>query len=232
MEPVGIFAQRLREAMELRNMKQADLCRATGIPKSAMSQYLSGAFLPKQDRLWALSGALQVNEAWLMGYDGIPMERKPHGTMGFGTLDQKNQEAISTLEVEREEIGRRIKLARTDRGLTQGDIAQSIGVAVSTVQRYETGSIEKIKMPVIEAIARALKVNPAWLLGKIEDDGMDLLYKKPATTSDSELLKLLNTRPSLKELVYVLSQLDDDHLKAFIMTVGAPINDRQQQSKS
>jgi len=87
--------------------------------------------------------------------------------------------------VEREEIGRRIKLARTDRGLTQGDIAQSIGVAVSTVQRYETGSIEKIKMPVIEAIARALKVNPAWLLGKTEspDPGYPA-YKKEENMPD------------------------------------------------
>ena len=104
MESVSSFAERLREAMTLRQMKQADLCRATGIPKSAMSQYLSGAFLPKQDRLWALAHALQVNEAWLMGYDHIPMERKPYGTAGSGALREVNENVVKSLEPSSQDI--------------------------------------------------------------------------------------------------------------------------------
>ena len=56
-------------------MKQSELCAKTGIPKSAMSQYISGAFEPKQDRIYLMADALNVNEAWLMGYD-VPMERE------------------------------------------------------------------------------------------------------------------------------------------------------------
>lgn len=56
-------------------MKQADLCKATRIPKSAISQYISGVYEPKQDRIHLISKALNVSEAWLMGYD-VPMERK------------------------------------------------------------------------------------------------------------------------------------------------------------
>lgn len=63
-------------------------------------------------------------------------------------------------------LGNRIKQRRTQLHMTQGDIAKSVGVAISTVQRYEAGNIEKIKLPVVEAIARALKVNPEWLIGK------------------------------------------------------------------
>lgn len=69
------LASRLREALDLRGKKQVDICTQTGIPKSALSQYLSGAFEPKQNRLWALANALNVSEAWLMGYD-VPMERQ------------------------------------------------------------------------------------------------------------------------------------------------------------
>lgn len=76
-------AERLREALEIRNLRQSDLCELTGIPKSAMSQYVSGAFEPKQDRVELLAKALGVTEAWLMGYD-FPMERKPLGVMGSG----------------------------------------------------------------------------------------------------------------------------------------------------
>lgn len=68
-----ITAQRLREAMEVRHLRQTDLCRATGIPKSAMCQYLKGDFSPKAGRLRLLAKALCVNEAWLSGYEGAPM---------------------------------------------------------------------------------------------------------------------------------------------------------------
>lgn len=62
-------SSRLRQALELRNIKQADLSQITKIPKSAISQYLSGKFEPKQDRLEILAKALDVSEAWLMGYN-------------------------------------------------------------------------------------------------------------------------------------------------------------------
>ena len=66
------------------------------------------------------------------------------------------------------EIGKRIKDTRISKGKTLEDIATEIGVARSTVQRYETGKIDKIKLPVISAIADALGVNDAWLIGKSE----------------------------------------------------------------
>ncbi len=68
------FFQRLKTAMNLRNISQADLCRITNIPKSAMSQYLSGKFKPKQTRTYLIAKALDVNEAWLMGFDDVPMD--------------------------------------------------------------------------------------------------------------------------------------------------------------
>ena len=68
------FHQRLKEAMTIRNITQSVLCEKTNIPKSAMSQYISGAFKPKQQRTYLIAKALNVNEAWLMGYD-VPMEK-------------------------------------------------------------------------------------------------------------------------------------------------------------
>lgn len=65
---------RIKLGLKIRGMKQADLCQITKIPKSAVSQYISGAFEPKQDRIYLISKALNVSEAWLMGYD-VPMDR-------------------------------------------------------------------------------------------------------------------------------------------------------------
>ena len=68
------IANRLREALSLRNMKQADLVEKTGIGKSSISTYLSGAYEPKQKNIYKLAKALNVSEAWLMGND-VPIDR-------------------------------------------------------------------------------------------------------------------------------------------------------------
>ena len=68
------FTNRLNAAMSMRNLKQVDLVEKTGLGKSAISQYVSGIYEPKQKALYLLAKALDVNEAWLMGYD-VSMER-------------------------------------------------------------------------------------------------------------------------------------------------------------
>lgn len=67
------------------------------------------------------------------------------------------------------EIGNRIKYARGLRNVTLDDIAKKVGVAKSTIQRYEAGKIATIKIPVVESIAIALNVNPSWIVGKSDD---------------------------------------------------------------
>lgn len=67
------FAKRLEKALEFRNVKQSELVERTQISKSAISQYLSGAFEPKQKNIYKISKALDINPAWLMGKD-VKME--------------------------------------------------------------------------------------------------------------------------------------------------------------
>ncbi len=72
---VATCADRIKTALIIKGKKQSELCRLTNIPKSALSQYISGAYEPKQDRIYLISKALNVSEAWLMGLD-VPMERQ------------------------------------------------------------------------------------------------------------------------------------------------------------
>lgn len=74
-ERVEPCSKRIAEALKIRRMKQYELCKLANVPKSSLSLYLSGAYEPKQDRVYDMSKALNVNEAWLMGYD-VPMERE------------------------------------------------------------------------------------------------------------------------------------------------------------
>lgn len=66
---------RLREALDYVGMKPIELADITGIPKSMVSYYLSGKAVPRADRIYDIAKALDVSEAWLMGFD-VTMERE------------------------------------------------------------------------------------------------------------------------------------------------------------
>ena len=66
---------RLQEALYLRDKKSVDLVRDLKIPKSAISQYLSGKSQKMDsERLHLICKYLDVSEPWMMGYD-VPKER-------------------------------------------------------------------------------------------------------------------------------------------------------------
>lgn len=69
------FSKRLEKAMKIRNIKATELSEKAQIPKSAISQYLSGLYEAKQKSIFKLANVLNVSEAWLMGLD-VPMERE------------------------------------------------------------------------------------------------------------------------------------------------------------
>ncbi len=86
------------------------------------------------------------------------------------------------------EIGTRINSAREMRNLTLDDVASSVGVAKSTIQRYEKGTIEKIKLPVLQSIAAALDVNPNWLIGNTDYPSTITSLSSPSLTLDEREL--------------------------------------------
>ena len=83
------IAQRLKEALQIAGKKQADLVRETGLDRGSISSYLSGKYEPKQKAIYKLAQALNVSEAWLLGYD-VPMAR---------TADQKKHDQLAKLIV-------------------------------------------------------------------------------------------------------------------------------------
>lgn len=66
------------------------------------------------------------------------------------------------------EIGERIKTARDRKNMTQEQLGDALGMNKSTIQRYETGQILKIKIPVLESMAKTLNVDPNWLALKTD----------------------------------------------------------------
>nr|DAE70071.1 MAG TPA: bifunctional HTH-domain containing protein/aminotransferase [Bacteriophage sp.] len=104
-------SDRLEQLMKERKLKQVDIlnlslpyCKKYNIKmnKSDISQYVSGKVEPSQEKLVVLGMALNVSEAWLMGFDVSPIrkdnskeaEKDVDLLWKFSMLEQRDKETI------------------------------------------------------------------------------------------------------------------------------------------
>lgn len=97
-------------------------------------------------------------------------------------------------------IGEKIKIARDNAGLTQEELGEKCGTTKQTIFKYETGVVTNIPIDRLEAIAEAVNVSAAWLLGwetkqPTETDGLtgvqkDLIDYAKALTEEQAALAL------------------------------------------
>lgn len=64
---MSTFQQRLRQAMFMKGIRQAEIAERSGIDKSKISKYVAGKNMPGGDTLVKLAAALGVDAAWLSG---------------------------------------------------------------------------------------------------------------------------------------------------------------------
>lgn len=63
-------------------------------------------------------------------------------------------------------IGNNMYRRRTEKNMTQKDIADRVKITLSTISRYESGKILSPKIPVLDSIAKALDMSPLELYGE------------------------------------------------------------------
>lgn len=86
-----VIGQRITTALEYRGMTAAELSRKTGIDEGALSNYRSGKYAPRQDRIYLISQALDVTPSWLMGFDTDPAAAEGAVTELFEKLPKEQQ---------------------------------------------------------------------------------------------------------------------------------------------
>ena len=69
------FQYRLLKTLNERGMTASELSRLSGIGKSDISNYLNGKYLAKQDKVYLLAKALNVDPGWLI--TGVEPRKKP-----------------------------------------------------------------------------------------------------------------------------------------------------------
>lgn len=97
---IDTFANRLDIAMKKNNVNQIELSEKTKlypkpISQSLINKYLKGKAFARQNNIYILCKILDVDEAWLMGFD-VPMERTPDEFRGQKTkLDKFGNPVVS-----------------------------------------------------------------------------------------------------------------------------------------
>ena len=106
MNRIDTTANRIKFALKVRDKKQIDLVKSTGLDKGSISYYCSGKYEPKQDAIYKMAKVLDVSEMWLWGYD-CPMERP---------IEQKeNDELVDLVERLKKDKGFRSLVIKLDK---------------------------------------------------------------------------------------------------------------------
>ena len=116
-------------------------------------------------------------------------------------------------------IGYRIRNLRETLGLSQIDVANTIGVSKQTLYKYEHDIVSNIPSDKIESLARKLNTTPAYLMGWEDENGeLTLLgrvgtsyikgdFLSTVTDDEIEILARLRSIPE-KDKARVLDLLD------------------------
>jgi transcriptional regulator with XRE-family HTH domain len=109
-----------------------------------------------------------------------------------------------------EYIGQRVKLRRTELGMSQAQIGQALGVSFQQVQKYERGA-NRISSATMVRLANALDVSPGYFL----DEAPGALHgPKRLKQSGSEGLRLVATTPGAIDALRSLAVMDNSRRAA------------------
>jgi transcriptional regulator with XRE-family HTH domain len=103
-------------------------------------------------------------------------------------------------------IGARLRTRRRQLGLSQGDLAERLGVSFQQVQKYERGA-NRVAASTLLAAAQALNTTIAWLVGEEASgrDDDDDVFRALSRPGALEILQAFNAIPDLRTRVALLA---------------------------
>ena len=162
---------RIKEIMATENLKQVDILEKakpfcskydTKISKVDLSQYVSGKVEPGQAKLFVLANALNVSEAWLMGYD-VPKERNSFIITNHSDISDDSLLAIQELA---KENGYTLSYFANQYQITFNDCI--VKLSPKEISDLVTSSIEQINFVIKSIIDNKLRDNIVPIRSDIE----------------------------------------------------------------
>lgn len=116
--------------------------------------------------------------------------------------------------------GERIKMLRTQLGMSQTELGEKVGVKTSAIYKYENGLVVNLKRSTIDKLAEALGTTGSYLMGYDDE-------QKPSTplvNDDPELteyLETLRTRPEMRMLFSVSKDATKEDVEKAVAIIEA-----------
>lgn len=108
------------------------------------------------------------------------------------------------------EIGQKIRKARLERGLTQQELGDIVGVQKSAIAKYESGRVVNIKRSTLQKITKALSMRPSELIfAETPRDAAELHVR---IITDFELMEAIKD-------YYVLSEENQKMIRELIRSL-------------
>ena len=112
------------------------------------------------------------------------------------------------------DVGMLIKQSRLEKGYTQQELADRVGVKKSAVAKWENGRVSEIKRTNLKKLSEVLGLNPNKLLGDIELDPISVADELADIYLDVELRKMIaeyqkldnQKQAQVREYVHLLSK--------------------------
>ena len=113
-------------------------------------------------------------------------------------------------------IGEKIKELRKQKGLSVEEVADKLGVSVSTQYRYENASITKIPIDVIDKLCKILDTTTGELMGTSSSSDSNASEMPMKFDSASDAMTSILKMPMLAAYGgYDLKSMDDETMKNF-----------------
>lgn len=137
--------QVLNQLKNEQNLSLSELSRRVGMAKSGLSRYFNYTREFPLNRVDEFAKALNTTSEYILGLDSD----------------------MSTI-IDDITINEVIKKRRNELNITQAELAQSCGVGISTIRKWESGDLDQMKRDKIALLAKALNISPLVLFG-LED---------------------------------------------------------------
>ena len=127
------------------------------------------------------------------------------------------------------EIVKRLREAIKSKQYSYGELSKLTGIPKSAIQRYATGQTEKIPLDRLEALASALGVSSAYLMGWEEEKPQDDQHAQEEDDAELlEYLEYLRTRPEARILMSTMRGATKEEVEENVRFIEALRKSRRE----
>jgi len=147
------FPKRLKKARKKTGFTQAEVAKELNIKPNSISMYETGKREPDLQTLAHFAEFYGTSVDWLLGNDNTRRLQQIY--------------KWDELKIRATDFPRKLKIARTQRGITQEYVARLLSIPRSSIAKYELGQ----QQPSIEKLTKLVlyyQVKADWLLGLVE----------------------------------------------------------------